>query len=168
MRVRALNSLVLSYHLPHSLTGASMTVREFSIAEHFGRVQDLVRKNWAETGFDFELAPSRELYVRVQESGVLFALGAFEGDRIAGYSTAFVYPHHFNPAILHCSSDALFVDPAYRQSAMPGRLILATEAMARQRGAHRITWHTRAGTRLAAMFEKRGYLPADVCMMKEL
>ena len=48
------------------------------------------------------------------------------------------------------------------------RLIAAAEAEAKRRGASRFCWHTRAGTGMAAMLERRGYRPADVVVFKEI
>lgn len=129
---------------------------------------DLLGQNWGETGFDFTLQPDLSLYERMADAGLLIALGAFEGDALVGYSTAFCSPHHFNPDIVFCHSDALFVLPEHRAGGAGARLIVATETAAKARGAHRICWHTRAGTSLAAVLERRGYRPADIIVTRSL
>lgn len=136
-----------------------MTIRIelVDIGEHFDEALELFKLNWAETGFDFELNPSLPAYIRLQDSGFWFALGAFDGDTVVGYSSAVVVPHMFNPSVVLCNSDALFVHPDYRAKSVGARLIKATEAEAAKRGAVRMMWHTRAGTPLAQALRKRGY-----------
>lgn len=138
------------------------------IAEHAASVQALFAANWAETGFGFPLAPDIAQYQALQDAGALFALAAWRGGEIVGYSSAFVQPHLFNPAVVCCASDALFVHPAHRAGTLGARLIVATEQEARRRGAVRMLWHTRAGTPLAQAMLRRGYQPADVVVMKEI
>lgn len=146
-----------------------MRVIEVQIAEYIDEVVALLRDNWDETGFDFPLEPDVSAYVHLQSLGAVFALAAFEAEQIIGYSTAFIAPHHFNPDVVMCHTDALFVAKAHRGGSAGARLIAATEDVARARGAHRICWHTRAGTALADVLSRRpGYRAADVVVVKEL
>ena len=130
-------------------------------------ITELMRQNWDETGFGFEFKPSVETYQAVVDLGLMFVLGAFDGDEMIGYCTMTVTNHMHNPAIKVASNDALFVRPDYR-GITAGRLIIAAEREAKARGAARILWHTRAGTNLAEIFTKRGYAPADIVVMKEI
>ncbi len=142
---------------------------EISVSEHIGQAGELLREHWAETGFDFELAPDIALLTRMEAAGVFFVVAAFDDDdKIVGYSAAFVTPHHFNPAVVVCSTTALFVLKAYRERSVGAKLIRETERIAKVRGAHRITWNTRAGTGLAQALATRGYQTADVLAMKVL
>ena len=145
-----------------------MSVREVQIVDYLDLVQPLLKANWDETGFDFEFAPEFDKYIKAQEVGYVIALGAFEGEELIGYSTAFMYPHHFNPAIIMCATDALYVAPEHRNGTVGARLIIETEKLAKERGANMISWHTRAGTPLAEVMTKRGYTPADTIVMRSL
>lgn len=145
-----------------------LTIREIQAAEHIGKVQRLLAENWAETGFDFDLCPDGEMMRRLQEADLLFVLGAFDDGELVGYSSALISPHTYNPSIVCCNSDALFVRRAWRPRGVGARLILETERVAKEKGASRMLWHTRAGTPLAAALERRGYEPADVIVMKEI
>lgn len=137
-------------------------------ADHMDAIKQLMADNWAETGFDFDFNPSVEMYQRAVDQGVMFALAAFDGDRVIGYCTMMVAPHLHNPAVIAASNDALFLAKAYRNGMTAARLIKAAETEAKSRGASRVMWHTRAGTGLAAMLERRGYKPADVVVEKGL
>lgn len=146
-----------------------MRIELVDIAEYFDRAVQLFEQNWAETGFGFPLKPQLEMYQRVQACGVWFAIGAFDAHgNVIGYSSAAITPHLFNPEIVVCASDALFVLPEHRNRITAGRLMVSTEREARRRGARYMMWHTRAGTPLARMLRKRGYTPADEVVMKEL
>lgn len=146
-----------------------MPIREVRITDYFEQAIPLMRENWSETGFNFELNPDIGRYQQLQDAGLVFALAAFDGDELVGYSSAAVVPHPFNPSILYCATDALFVAKSHRKGSIPGRLITETERIAKQRGAHLIAWHTRTGTPLAAIFtDRNGYQPGDSVVFKEL
>ena len=143
-------------------------LRIINPAEWIPRVRDLLAENWAETGFDFPFAPDVAAYQRLWDAGMVFAVGAFDGDMVAGYCTVTVTPHPHNMAVVVAANDALFVRPQYSNGLTAGRLILAAEREASRRGAGRFTWHCRAGTPLAGMLERRGYTPVDQVVMKEI
>lgn len=143
-------------------------VREVRIENYAAKAVDLIRANWAETGFDFEAAPDFARYQAIQDAGALLTLAAFDGDTVVGYSTAYLSAHMFNPAVVCCLSEALFVADSHRKGSAPYKLIRATEQLAKARGAHRMMWCTRAGTAFAEMLKRRGYADADVTVMKGL
>lgn len=147
-----------------------MTIREINIDEHWERALPLMHAHWSEAGFDwaFSFDPSRNRYKAMQDAGICFALGAFVDEQLVGYCSAVLSGHAFNPALLMCISDAIYLLPMYRGSFLAGRLILATEHAAKTRGATVIAWHTRSGTHQAAMLESHGYLGADAIVMKGL
>lgn len=130
-------------------------------------ITKLMVDNWEETGFDFEFRPSVDMYRHAVESGAMFVLVVCLENEIVGYCSMFVHPHMHNPKVIMAANDALFVKKEYR-GIISGRLIRSAEAEAKKRGATRVLWHTRAGTALAAMLERRGYTAADVVVMKEI
>ena len=130
-------------------------------------IRELMRANWNETGFDFEFDPDAQRYEFLYTAGLMFALVAYDGDRIVGYCTVLVGPHLHNRAVVVASHDALFVDPSFR-GLVSGRLMRAAEVEAKRRGAVRFLWHTRAGTGLSEVLQRRGYAPADTVVMKGL
>lgn len=145
-----------------------MEYRIVNPAGWIARAEPLMRANWAETGFDFDFAPDVDAYQRMHDAGLMFAIAALDGEDLIGYCTAVVGAHLFNPAVLVASHDALFVARKWRGGTVAARLIAAAEAEAKRRGASRFCWHTRAGTGMAAMLERRGYRPADVVVFKEI
>lgn len=145
-----------------------LVIREIRAADYIDAFMPMLAENWAETGFDFDLVPDVGRIDALQAMGILFVLGAFADDTLVGYSSAMVAGHTYNPAIIMCNSDALFVRKPWRPSSIGARLVLATEQLAAERGATRMLWHTRAGTPFAATLERRGYQPADIVVMKRI
>jgi hypothetical protein len=145
-----------------------LKVMEIRAADYIGENMPLLRMNWAETGFGFDFAPDVAMIDRMQQLGVMFVLGAFDGDELVGYCSALVSPHHYNPEIICCNSDALFVREDKRCTSLAYRLVDTTERIAKDRGATMQLWHTRAGTPFANMLERRGYEPADTTVMKRI
>lgn len=143
-------------------------VREASLTQNIDNMMALMQENWEETGFDFPFNPHVDRFKALEAAGLLIAIGAFDGDKVVGYSLASVGPHDFNPLTIMCTSVALFVPKRLRKSTVGARLMLVTERVARERGATRMLWHTRADTRLGESLSKRGYVNCDVVMMKGL
>lgn len=143
-------------------------VRESRIADYIDKTSELMQANWDETGFDFPLNLNKEMYVRFEQMGILVVIGAFDGDEVVGYSIASVLPHPYNPEIACCNSDCLFLRKDYRHTNAGARLVLETERVAKQRGAHRMLWHARGDTEFVDVLLKRNYEVADVILMKRL
>lgn len=137
-------------------------------AEYMPRIKAMLAENWAETGFDFDFAPDIGAYQRLYDLGICFAVAAYFEDFIVGYCTVTVVAHPHNPAVVIASNDALFVHPDMRKGLTAGRLIKAAEAEAKRRGAHKFSWHCRAGTPLADTLTRHGYEPVDVVVARSL
>jgi GNAT superfamily N-acetyltransferase len=137
-------------------------------AEWIPSIGELLADNWAETGFDFDFNPDVAAYRRMYEAGMLFAVAAFDDEKLIGYCTVTVIPHPHNPSVIVAANDALFVTPEYRNGVAAGRLILVAQNEAKRRGAVKFSWHCRYGTPLAEMLISHGYSPVDVVVMKGL
>jgi len=143
-------------------------IREVNATDYLDQIKSLALENWQETGFEFELEPSRRIHELLELAGASIALAAFDGDEIVGYSTASIGPHLFNDSVIVATTNALFVKKSHRGGTIPGRLVIETERIAKQRGARFLFWQTRAGTGLANTLKKRGYIDSDVTVMKEI
>jgi GNAT superfamily N-acetyltransferase len=85
-----------------------------------------------------------------------------------GYALVTVAPHPFNPAVRIASVNPLYVTPQYRGGVLPGRLIVMAEEKARERGAHRLYMHARAGTALDKVLLAHGFDDVDNVVGKKL
>lgn len=144
-----------------------MNVTLANIGEYMPVIADLMRENWEETGDRFEFDPDLAVYLRLEQAGILFAFAAIHNGQVIGYCTAIVSCEMHNPAIITCTSDALFVKKEYRNTTAGGRLMLAVEQEAMKRGAMHMRWVVRTSTPMRAMLEKHGYSAQDVTLTKE-
>jgi GNAT superfamily N-acetyltransferase len=144
------------------------TIQTVNPVEYIPVIGDLLRANWAETGYGPAFDPDVGAYQRLHDAGLLFAVAAFEGATVIGYCTVVVTPYLHNPAITMAANDALFVDPAYRGGTVTARIMRAVENEARARGASEMMWHCRAGTDFAQTLTRHGYTPLDVVVSKGL
>ncbi len=145
-----------------------VAIIELKDVSHLQGMGDLFAQNWAETGFDFETKPNFEAIERLIGLGFMFILIAVSDDKIIGYSSAMVTPHLYNSEIVFCNSDALFVLPDWRKYSVGARLKIKTEQVAKERGAVRMLWHTRAGTKFADTLGNHDCEPADIVWMKRI
>jgi GNAT superfamily N-acetyltransferase len=145
-----------------------MPIREIVIDDVWDGALALMHRNWAETGFAFPFSPSREMYREMQRIGAMFGFGAFRDEVMVGYATAVVSRHPFNPDVVWCATDALYVAPEHRAGLLPARLIMAVEEHAEALGAQWVSWHTRGGTRLAETMLRHGYEVGDIVVIKEV
>jgi len=136
-------------------------------AEWMHRIRAIMERNWSETGFQFAFNPSADMYQQAVDAGVMFGIVALDGEEPIGYCTMVVSPTMHNPELVMAASDALFVVPE-RRGIVPMRLMQAVEREAKARGACMVCWHARAGTGLAGMLARRGYVETDIVMAKEI
>ena len=146
----------------------AIEIREVRVGDYLDQV-GAGRPELGGDRVDLPLDLSRAHYEALDAAGVLFALAALDDGALVGYCTAVVSPHPFNPAVVCCASDALFVHPDYRSGSTGARLILEAERAQRNRARrHAHALAHRSGTPLAAMLTRRGYEPADITVMKRL
>lgn len=78
-----------------------MELRLVNPADWIDAIRALLADNWAETGFDFELAPDVARYGALHDAGALFALAALDGDEVVGYCTAVVGASYSCKTLFH-------------------------------------------------------------------
>lgn len=142
-------------------------IREANVLDVLGHIGELLSMHWHEIGNDFELVPNVRLYAEAHRSGAMICLVAEDEGKIVGYTTGILSPHLYNPEIRVCACDAVYVRPEKR-GFWSGKLVLEMERVAKERGATHVLWMTNASTKLHAIFERHGYAPADISMMKRL
>jgi hypothetical protein len=143
-------------------------VREVSIAGHIDNALPLMALNWDETGFDFPFDPDTEHYKRMEDIGLVFAVGAFDMGELIGYAVVAVTAHPHSKRVLCGLTDAVYVHPAYRTGATVHRLRKAVRDGVKTRGGQYVLWHTRGGTDFAQCLIKRGGQVVDIVVMEDL
>jgi GNAT superfamily N-acetyltransferase len=102
------------------------------------------------------LDPDWDHYRKLEQAGVLFALGAWHDKKLVGYSATLLIPQHLHyRGLCYASNDVLFVAPEMRGGSLGARLMRETEDAARGRGASRIIWHAKKGSALDRVLSHR-------------
>lgn len=144
-------------------------IRAVSVTEHAEEVGALIAENWAESGLaDHKLNISlrSDKYVELERSGVLFALAAFDGDRIVGYSVNFVSRLMHSADTVFASNDVIFLSKDHREGKLGMGLIRKTEEEAKRRGAMLMVWGAKPGSRFAALLPRLGYEAGEVSFVR--
>ena len=101
------------------------------------------------------LNPDWARYNALDDQGLLIMTGVFDGALCVGYEMCFMQPHiHYKDTVV-AWSDVLLVRKAYRDTSAGGRLMLATAAACKARGAHKLLRHAKPGTALDLMLASR-------------
>ena len=147
-----------------------MQIRPIRFSDFAERAQELARDHWQETEAGFSSKPPEldvAAYLMLEQAGSLLLLGAFEGGALVGYSAVTLcrHPHYGFPCAFH---DGLFLAREHRNGLAGVRLIRATEAEAKARGAQGISWHAKIGSQFEALIGRLGARPVETVFWKEL
>lgn len=141
----------------------------FDIRQLYDEIEQLGQLHKAETEATLTELPcqlNRALYDALHEAGGLVSVGAFDGDRLVGYATAFISPHpHY--ALTSAQHDALFIHPDHRAPRLALRMLARVETECKARGAAFIAWHAKTGSAFARLIAARARLEESV-YIKEL
>lgn len=148
----------------------AMQIRPIRFSDFAERAQELARDHWRETEAGFSSTPPAldvAAYLTLERAGALLLLGAFEGDALIGYSAATLcrHPHYGFPCAFH---DGLFLASKHRNGMAGVRLIRATEAEAKARGAKGISWHAKLDSTFESLMVRLGAEPVETVFWKEL
>lgn len=122
-------------------------------------VDDIVREYADESSIKEigEAEPDFAMYQSMEESGVLHAIGAFDGDDLVGFAFVFYYglPHYKGRCI--ATTESIFVLHKHRKNGAGIKLIRAAESMARELGAPALLISSPYGGRLATVLPQLSY-----------
>lgn len=143
-------------------------IRDIDVSDYGGQMEAMAVLQSKEARWQFPFDPDLPRYQAMQAAGAARWLGAFDGERMVGYSTLFISPHMYNASVLCAFNEALFVEPEYRNSSAAYKLWRAVERLASDLGCKLIYWHLSVHSKMPKMMVKRGYREADIVMEKEL
>lgn len=126
-------------------------------ADYAERVDVLLRQHYNELATDkalMKLAPDWGRYATLWNEKKLFCLFAFEDNLLIGYSCNIIGPHLHYKDLIVSSNDVLFVGETYRGTA-GARLMAATVAEAKARGAAIHLWHAKEGSTLDRIMDRK-------------
>lgn len=116
----------------------------------------------------YRLNPNVQMFAQCEKAGRYFGIVARDGGEPVGYTGTFISPHRFNTDVLFASVDMTYVVPRYRGSLLAWRLMKATIAEARRRGACVLGWSAKPGSTLYRMLERLGNIPEETLFLQEL
>lgn len=151
-----------------------MTIRYVEtdhVSDLIAQCADLQREHYDELAKNktvMVLAPDVEQYRRIEQAGMLFAVIAYDGDQIVGYSVNVLATNLHYSTLLMAQNDVLFVGRAHRAGRLGMRLIEMTKALAAKRGARMMLWHAKEGTPLAGILPRLGCKVQDIIYSAEL
>lgn len=145
-----------------------MTIRYVetdTITDLIDQCAALQREHYEELATDkaaMVLAPDVEQYRRIEQAGLLFAVIAYEGEQIVGYSVNVLSTNLHYAALVMAQNDVLFVSKAHRAGRMGMRLIAMTQTLAAKCGARLMLWHAKENTPLASILPRLGCKVQDI------
>ena len=140
-------------------------------AEVNAKAKHLLAEHWDEVALNKDLMvlnPDEQRYLALEATGQFFALAAWDGDELVGYSGNFIGQHLHYAGLRYANNDVLFVAKDHRASPLGLRLIRETVAEAQRRGARLMLWHGKQDTPLAELLPKMDYKVQDVIYSREL
>jgi GNAT superfamily N-acetyltransferase len=108
----------------------------------------------AEAGFPGRSFAFQETIYRALDAGESFGVIAWDEGEVAGFVSVFIsIATHFDGVV--GSNDVLYVVPKYRNTLVPGRLMVFAEREAKRRGAITFDWAANNKTSLDESLSKR-------------
>lgn len=148
-----------------------MDIVRISAVETIPIARPLLAEHWEEVALNKDLMvlePNVDAYERLESCGALFALGAFDGEQLVGYSATMVQQHLHYKDLRYAVNDVLFVAKSHRSGRAGIRLMQETERIAKERGAQLMLWHAKPETALGAILPRMGYAVQDIIYSKAL
>lgn len=101
-----------------------------------------------------DINPQPEMYERMEQSGALQCFGSFSDDALVGFAAVLTYivPHYGKKL---ASVESLFVDPAYRRTAVGLGLLIKIERYAKEQGCCAIGYSAPSGGSLERLMARR-------------
>lgn len=148
-----------------------MQIREISAVASIEEAGPLLREHWEEVAKNkavMVLKPNVPAYRMLEQMGSLISLGAFDGDRMVGYSVTICTAHLHYADLVYASNDVIFVAGTHRSGPAGVRLMRETEKRAKDRGARLMLWHAKPDTALDRILPRMGYGVQDVIYSRQL
>lgn len=148
-----------------------ITVRPIKLADTIDAAMPMIMDHIAEIGIyeGIEVDPDREKYIALDDAGVVIAFGAFLGDALVGYCVSFILSTPHSRGLNVCLNDLCYLAPEFRKTSRAALdMVRATEQEAKRRGAKKILWNVRLGTKMMKIIPRLGYDLEEMVFSKEL
>lgn len=108
------------------------------------------------------------MYRQCEAAGMFYVIVARDNGVPVGYSGTFIGPHRFCVGTIFANNDMLFLAPAFRGTNVALRLMRATVAEAKRRGASVMGWAARPDSRFGQMLARSGHVVAESLYLREI
>ena len=132
-------------------------------------VKPLITKHWNEIAHykDVPLDPDYDLYLKMQEMGLLRSYSARDTDnKLIGYAVYFVKGHAHYKSTLFAQEDIIYVDPERRGMGL--FLLKYADEELKKIGVKVVTHHIKYSHDWSKAAERLGYEKTDMILMKRL
>jgi GNAT superfamily N-acetyltransferase len=149
----------------------ALEIRESTVDEMLTLAPVLFQEHWEEIALNKQvmvLKPNEPVYRAMEQEGRMLILGAYRGGELIGYSVNFMANHPHYADLVVCQNDLLFIAREHRKGVLGVKLIKATEAAGKARGAQLMLWHAKEGSPLAAIMPRMGCKVQDIIFSKGL
>ncbi len=140
---------------------------EFAV-ENIGAVwagMDVVERHYDEIA-QFKdvqkLDPDFAAYDRIEKTGKLWVMTAREGDALVGYIVMFLSNDLHYRKLMRATEDIHFILPEHRKGLLGYKMLARTVAEMKVKGAHTITFRTKADKSHGLLFERLGGVLHDL------
>ena len=141
-----------------------------TVAGIWEEAQPLFAAHWREIAHypDIPFAPDREMYVQLDESGLLRVFTVRLDGQLAGYNAFFVKPHPHYSGSLQAAQDVLFLHPDCRNAGIGIRFIDWCDGELAAEGVQVVTQHLKAAHNHGPLLERLGYELMDLIYTRRL
>ena len=105
-----------------------------------------------------EFDPHLDRYAMLEANNCMVNLGAYDGDKLVGYSTNVLGPHMDSQHLMCAHNTMFFLSKQYRKGLQGIRLLRATTAACKERGARYMLWRAKPDTSMHALLARMGHL----------
>lgn len=127
-------------------------------------------QHWRALALDqdrIHLSVDNELYSKCDKRGLLYVVTARNNSLLVGYIFFWVMLHpHYKDFGLQASTDAFFVLPQYRIGGLGARMLMAAEALLRERGVKKVSISVKLHEDHSDVIEALGWKPTDKVFTK--
>jgi len=142
-----------------------------TLDEFIDNIQPLLELHYQELTLDKDimtLKPNWPRYRELMALDKMAVMGAYENDKLVGYSVFFKEAHiHYDDNII-AKNDVLFLHPNCRQGITGIKLIKASEEMLQHQGVSKVIWHVKHSRDFRNILYRMGYKDEDVIVGKAL
>jgi len=114
----------------------------------------------------YDLDPDK--FERVERTGMLACVGAFDGDKLVGYSATLISEHLHHRGTVVGLNDLLFLSKPYRHGKNGVLLMEETKRVCKARGAHLVFWCAHKDTALYRIMERSNCKRLETIFSEEL